>query len=350
MAETVKRLVVLTDYVTKTPKRLPKGYVNVFAESFVLKGTELKNFAFDKIKTGSVTVQGRHPDGTKYTYTSPSGTYVENVDYVIDYMNGTIARLPGSSIPDWTNKPAPTQASYGAETKNDNYLIWVIYQYEGCREIATFNEALPRLTNKIKTGTALSITVLGDSISTGLEAETTTLHAYYNVFAKRIKKFHKNITSITINNQAIGGTTSADLTDVNLQARVTGNPDLVIIAYGMNDQTSISGDTFEANIRNAISWIQINKPDTDIILISGCTANYDTFYVVADMERFEEYRNRYISIAAEIENVAFADVTTKWKKYLQRKTYHDLLRNDINHPTSFGHSVIYTEVLDEFIP
>jgi len=347
MAKTVKRVIAVTDSLNLIKRNL-ESYVYQCAESFVLNDTSPKSFFGINIVPGSVSVSNRHPDGTDYIYTNIAKTYTEDIDYVIDYENGTIVRIAGSTIPDWSVKPVPTKVSYGDETKNNEYLIWVTYKYYGNRYYATKTSSLPRLLSKINSGNSLNITILGDSISTGSEAEKYS-HRYFNRFATNIIK-KSNVTNVNVINKAVGGESTYALTEENLTTRVTGNPDLIIIAYGMNDQNSISGDVFEINIRNAINWIKLNFPDADIILISSCIANYDTFYTVNDKTRFNEYLLRLNEISDDTDNVWLADVNTRWEKYLQRKTYHDLLRNDINHPTSFGHTAIYPEVLESVIP
>ena len=322
---------------------------HVRGESFVLKGLEPKNFAYVNITQGSITVTSRHADGTNTQYDTPSVTFQEGVDYVIDYENATIARLTGSSIPDWADKPTVTLDDYTEPTQNNEYLIWAEYYWEGAPYQAAKNTQLPRLLDRIKNGSELNVLVVGDSIAGGAEVEKFYDHFYIKVWIKEIESLFKNIVTTTYTSTAVGGSTSGTLY-AEPGAVLVGTPDVVFIGYGMNDQRWHTPSSYEAHIRNGIDYAKTNMPGADIILIAGALGNYETFYSADNKLWFDEYATRLELIANELENVAFVNVTARWAKYLERKTFHDLLRNDINHPTSFGSSVIYAEEVMSLVP
>lgn len=319
-------------------------------ESVVLSGTTAASLAYPNIISGSVVVRSRHPDGTDTSWPhlnviASNVTYVEGVDYTVDYTAGTIARTAGSSIPNFASAGGAPNGANGA------WIVWVTYTAAGTAFAATKTTAVPRFTARVAAGQPLKILVLGDSISTGAEAErygigpnyddlplpTTILkaHPYYVQWPGYIRDTFGCATTVIM--RAQGATTSTTLADDSINAaRVTQAYDLIILAFGMNGAGGGASD-----FTHHIDWVRANSASyTEFILMSGCTnyAGGGTIKSILD------------TVATSRSGVYVADGTARWATLVGgRKGYRSCLRNDTNHPTSFGH-MLYTEALMAAVP
>lgn len=80
--------------------------------------------------------------------------------------------------------------------------------------------------------------------------------------------------TIELNNAAKGGMTSAYGITVVHELVSNTRPDLVVIAFGMNDASArISPGQFGANIQRMIDDIRASRADTDIILVAPMLPN-----------------------------------------------------------------------------
>lgn len=114
------------------------------------------------------------------------------------------------------------------------------------------------------------------------------------------------------------------------------NPDLVILAFGMNDR--VSPEQFQITIRQMVEVVQKDSPDADIVLVSPMIDNPNA----RKNGRVLKLRDALHQI--DLPNVVHADVTTPWRKLLERKHFSDLSGNNINHPNDFGHR-LYAQVI-----
>lgn len=317
-------------------------------ESLLLTGTSASNLAYTNITNGSVVVTSQHPWGTQGWfgyYISPFVTYVEGVDYQVDYTLGNIRRLPGSAIPDYS--------TYTPGNTNGFHMVWATYQAAGSPYTPSLDGLLPRFANLCSTGQPVSICLLGDSITTGAEAENVGLsgmfsytvdtvpvtkqngHEYTNRWARSIVERYNN--TVTVSMQAQWATTSDVIgNNATIAGKVTKAYDLIIVAFGMND--GMSNAAFQANYQNLVNYIRPLYPNTEFIFVSGCRDS-------GNNTKFNGYRTAMQNVANSTTGIYVADVTTRWDAYVARKGTSCLFKNNSNHPSSFGH-YIYTEALD----
>jgi acyl-CoA thioesterase-1 len=209
--------------------------------------------------------------------------------------------------------------------------------------VPSFDEgALPRTVGLLKARAPMAIAVAGDSISEGYSASgflgvppfqppwvdrvVAGLHAAYG-------------SPISVHNCACAGwTADHGLADVErLGAAV---PDLVIVAFGMNDSGYASAQDFGGNIAAILAGVRAAAPHAEFVLVSPMLPNPEWHYPV--MDRFAEYRRALGALRGP--GVALADVTAIWTELLVRKSVYDLTGNGINHPNDFGHQV-YAQAL-----
>ena len=206
---------------------------------------------------------------------------------------------------------------------------------------------LTRVRARLLAKQPVKIVMLGDSISTGLNASLTggappLLPGYPEQVAKILGE--RTGAPVTIENLSVGGMASGWGLQ-QMPAVIAEKPDLFLLAFGMNDA---SGHDTPANfvntLRKILDALHEGQPDCDAIVISPMTANSEWKHAVPDL---------YPAYAAEMKRLvgpgcALADVTTVWLALMERKTHLDLSGNGLNHPNDFGHR-IYAEIVLETI-
>jgi lysophospholipase L1-like esterase len=148
---------------------------------------------------------------------------------------------------------------------------------------------------------------------------------------------------VHLNNLSVGGTDTAwGITKVDDVAAF--KPDLVILAFGMNDAARRSAKDYQANVDTIIARTGDRLPDVEFILVASMLGNRD--WTALQHERFPEYRAALAERCGA--GVALADLTTVWTGLLDAKRDWDLTGNGVNHPNDFGHR-IYAQVISSLL-
>ena len=290
------------------------------------------------------------------TAADPTTVYVAGQDYVWRPGSNVIALTPQSRIPFKTaaemvpphGGPHTLSGVLWSEGRFFNDLQ-VLASYEHNDSMAWPAAApqvkLTRSLGKLKAGQAFKIVALGDSITEGYNAS-----GFAKVMAPPYQPPYPQLVAntleqrfgakVTLANLAVGGT-RADW-GLSQIAKVTAEkPDLVILAFGMNN--SEPAPAFAAIMHNMVAAVQAGSPNADVVLVACMTGNPRVFPVV----RFVGYRDALRTLATT--NVALADMTAPWLELLKRKSFSDLSGNNINHPNDFSHRV-YAQVICELFP
>lgn len=203
-------------------------------------------------------------------------------------------------------------------------------------------KALPRSLAKLLNKKPLSIVTLGDSISAGANASALYDAAPFQPAYPELVRMHlqaKFQSKVEMKNLAVGGTdTKWGL--MQMDKIVALNPDLVILAFGMNDSAGRSAPEFQANTRMMIARIRAKVPDCEFILVASMLGNRD--WVRLKHEAFPQYRDALQQLCEP--GVALADLTSIWSGFLDLKKDWDQSGNGVNHPNDFGHRV-YAQVI-----
>jgi lysophospholipase L1-like esterase len=298
----------------------------------------------------------------------PSGaiTYQEGRDYVVRAGTREIELPPGSAIaykaPSELRRAAGTQR-YALTHRDGNGEIFfgggheyhdmqctVSYEYNpdawtGPRP--AFSAArLPRSIARLGDRQPLRIVLVGDSISTGCNASGWSGVApfqppYHELLVLNLQAACG--APVTLVNLAVGGTDTAwGLGQID---RVTqAEPDLVILAFGMNDSAGRPAAEYKANITAMIAGIAQARPETEFILVASMLGNRD--WTRLHHEYFPQYRDALAELCRP--GVALADMTALWEELLERKRDWDLTGNGVNHPNDFGHR-LYAQVLSALL-
>ncbi len=196
---------------------------------------------------------------------------------------------------------------------------------------------------KLRAKQPVKLVMLGDSISTGLDASATAKvppnqPGYPDLVARGIESHFG--AKVTLKNLSVSGMDTA-WGIKQVPAVIAEKPDLLLVAFGMNDASGRrKPDDFAKKTREIFEPVRKELPECAVILISSMTANSEWTHSAPDL---------YPQYAAELSKltgpgVAFADVTKTWTAISDRKKHLDLAGNGLNHPNDYGHR-IYAEVI-----
>ncbi len=203
-------------------------------------------------------------------------------------------------------------------------------------------KALPRTVAKLTNKEPVSIVVLGDSISAGANSSKLgNAPPYQPAYPEllQIHLQHRFETDVILTNLSVGGmATGWGVTQVDNVLKQ--KPDLVILAFGMNDSAGRSTEDYQEKTQQMIDLIREKQPEAEFVLVASMLGNRD--WVTLKHERFPEYRNALRELCEP--GIALADVTAIWEEFLKLKKDWDQTGNGVNHPNDFGHRV-YAQVI-----
>lgn len=132
-------------------------------------------------------------------------------------------------------------------------------------------------------------------------------------------------------------------------------PDLLILAFGMNDGVIRKAEDFVKNINIIVTGIQNKSPDTEIVVVTSMVPNELVGYVSGTTLRY--YQPDYPAALAKYEKrwidkesgVAVANVTDIHLQMLKVKTFQDCTSSNTNHPNDYIHRLYAQVVLKTLI-
>jgi lysophospholipase L1-like esterase len=256
---------------------------------------------------------------------------------------------PGSQQYALTRRDGQGEIRFGGGLEYHGMQTLITYEHKGSwpTQVPTLaREQLPRTLTLLKEKKPLTVALLGDSISTGCNASGWAHGApfqppYQDLLVMNLER--KYGSAITLKNFAVGGTdTSWGLANCGKVSEV--KPDLVILAFGMNDSAGRPAKDYQANIRAMVEAVRKEVPHAEFILVATMVGNPD--WVTLKQELFPQYRDALAELCGP--GIALADMTTLWTEFFQRKQDRDLTGNGVNHPNDFGHRV-YAQVLSALL-
>lgn len=278
--------------------------------------------------------------------------YQEGADYILE--NGKIRLTTDSSIKTWGyGEYYPAQAiegwtfqctrggfiAFGEGRTFINTQIAVTYTHNGNWKgiiPETQSEKLRTTLTKLKNKEKTMIAFFGDSITTGANSSGASginmlprAPVWPVMIVDRLKEYYGN-DQIGYMNGALGGANTAWGT-INYTNVTDSDPDLVIIAFGMND-ANLSVQDYRSQIESIITSIRQKNPAAEIILVSTMLPNKEVTGFYGNQYLFEQPLKE---IAAQRSYVAIAPVTTMHTTLLESKRYYDMTGNNVNHPNDF---------------
>ena len=297
--------------------------------------------------------------------------YQEGVDYIWNQEQQLFSLPHGSRIPFLTQEllyplmtadtPKIGKPRASKDEKRGVYFdnkagyhhlqVEVTYEFEPNQwngPVPSFaGTSLPNTLKKLKQKQPVKIFLAGDSISEGYNASRFSnaapdCPAYGELFAQTLG--HHFGSQVAFKNFAVGGwSASQGLKRINDEKLAEEKPDLVIIAFGMNDVWQKNAAAYKQHVQNMIQAFREKSPETEFILVASMLGNKNWGM---PMEQFDLYRNALKEQCGP--GIVLADLTEIWEEFLKHKTFYDLTGNGVNHPNDFGH-IVYAQVLTRLL-
>ena len=282
--------------------------------------------------------------------------YVEGVDYTVE--NGRIALTANSRIKAWAyddyylKQPGASPAGglpsisvpgryyvFGDGKLFAQYQVCVTYTYEGKWDgpvPAYQGHKLPKTAMALAKKQTLNVVYYGDSVTVGKEARgVNKIAPNMPRWADMVTARLEELTGAKINavNTAKGGqTTQWGLANVEENVNKY-NPDLVVLAFGMNDGSrKYTTGVYKANTEQIINAVRAKHPDCEFLLVATHLPNPDESSRQGPQE---EYQTCLKELANSKKGVAVANVTEVHKHLLTKKRYGDMTANNVNHPNDW---------------
>jgi lysophospholipase L1-like esterase len=295
--------------------------------------------------------------------------FQEGIDWKLDATKSTIqwvGLLPCETIrTDQLFPPSSAPNSYKHRASNpDQNLLYAPGKWFHERNIEiTYRRAnpvessegateihFPKSLEKLRRKSKLVIAVSGDSISTGLDASATTATppnqpGYPDLLAAQLR--HDFGAEITLVNRSVAGWSIANGVE-DLDKLVECKPDLLIVAYGMNDVGRRDPKWFVDQADKIRQRAKTLVPDVEILWVTTMLGNREWIHTPRDM--FFAYQKALRDALPDASaHEAIADVTRVWEIMSERKHELDFTGNGLNHPNDFGHR-LYAQCILEFLP
>jgi len=278
--------------------------------------------------------------------------FIKNEDYYLDQPNdnNVILKITNSDI---TRKfPNAKYFRYGEADTFTKYQIAVIYEHEqewkGCKPLYQGNK-LGNFLNNLKNKEKTTLLFYGDSITFGYNSSGTEMGGniapYAESYPKMVHGFLEDYfkTRIEYVNTSLSGMNTPWALE-NVEQNVNKyNPDLVVLAFGMNDGGMDPKD-YEKWLHKIISKMISYNEKVNIIVVSPTVPNIDCNWF--------GNQDKFINVIRNINyvNVAYVDMTTMHLDLLKTgKKFADMTGNNINHPNDFLARIYAQSILKTII-
>ncbi len=211
------------------------------------------------------------------------------------------------------------------------------------------NDVFKTLCEKAKNGNVVRIVSTGDSITDGWSSSAKVGNPpYCPQYNLLVEEYIKKAFGATVNQINVGVSGSDSNGGLSkLDEIVSYSPDLVVIAFGMNDGCAVLPEKYADNINKMVARIERECPDASVAVIGTCFPNEEMSWSVGGGSILV-YHKEYIKVLEKAEktwkNAAFVDIGTVNLQLLKRKTYQDLAGSNSNHPNDYMHR-IYAQVM-----
>lgn len=196
----------------------------------------------------------------------------------------------------------------------------------------------------------ITIVAFGDSVTHGALGpdEINYDTVYWNRLRKKLNEV-RNYVPVNVINAGIGGITAKDSLGRMEKQVLAHDPDLVIVAFGLND---VNGALEEYLSALRTIFERCNEKDIETIFMTPNMLNtyvaedtaeiyVDYAHTTAEMQnngRMDTYMRAACELAREM-GVKVCDCYAKWKKLSETEDITMLLANRINHPVSDMHEL-----------
>ncbi len=277
--------------------------------------------------------QLRLPEDSKAAYLTDTQLYPDSSEDAFPKKGGGLIFFREGSF--FHNKQLAVTYTHAADVWKGN--------------VSTFQGGnLPGVMHKLENRSKLNILLFGDSIAEGSNASGVNntppyLPSWGGLVSEKLRRYYKG--NIAFTNTAVGGKNSRWGIETIQENVIDHNPDLVIIAFGMNDGTMrMDSKIFKANIYKMINETRKHNPGAEFILVTTMMPNPES-----------DFLGTQASFKKVLEDltgpgIVLVDMTSVHTELLKYKSYQDLTGNDINHPNDFLIRWYAQQILSLMIP
>ncbi len=261
--------------------------------------------------------------------------FVEGKDFILE--DRALRAIPGSAIS--TMKQSDFKTGEYPWTELQGRHVYVSYEHEDLWKGHVPNyqgDHLTQTVQKLESKKPLTVVAYGDSITLGINVSgfrnvPPYLPPWPSLAVRQLSKVYGS-SKIKLYNAALGGMNSQWARDNAKEIVASLKPDLVLIAFGMNDFWSLTPELFRKNIEATLDAIRADRPNCEFILIAPI--KFDPIYT-AD----KTYVGNLAGYASELSKlvgrgVGFLDMTSVSDELYKLKSAPDLM-TDPMHPDDF---------------
>lgn len=190
--------------------------------------------------------------------------------------------------------------------------------------------------SKLEAGKQVTIVVFGDSITLGYGATDN----YPNMWANQLKQKYSDAIIKMVNSGVSGNTADDGLMRLKKDV-IEHQPDLVTIAFGLNDlKKGWTKQEFKTNLKKIIEEIE-NQTQAEILLMTTSVVN---------VMFFTQYISPFNAVIKEVSKeykIGLVDINNAWKKRIKKTPLNTLLIDGI-HPNEEGHKIFVEELMKFF--
>jgi len=214
-------------------------------------------------------------------------------------------------------------------------------QWKGAVPVLS-DKQLKRTFDLLRGGKPFRLALFGDSISAAANnTKRLNIPPYQPGFGEMLDMMLREAydSDIFYVNTAVGGKETRWAIETVQERVIDYDPDLVILAFGMNDGGKPL-DEFKENIRKLIGLVRDKKPECEFILVATSLPNP----ILTDPRaRFWSHQEHHMAALSEIaqdtRGVAVADIGSAHRFMMERKKFIDMTSNNVNHPNDFFYRV-----------
>lgn len=274
--------------------------------------------------------------------------FTPNVDWSYD-AGSNILSLPSTSHAPSISASAVNDLHEDHDNYHANQLA-VTYRHAPSLWNGPAPAASSKLSNtraKLAGRSAVRMVFYGDSITAGFSASGfSDPSRNYSAAAPYMKPWTQLVTerlaaafgsdpigsNIETWNPSVAGQDSAWGAQNSHVLVASHAPDLVVIAFGMNDGSArVAASTFKANIQAIIADVRSANPRAEFVLVSPMLPNPAGF-AAGDQAQYAAVLQQITDGDAHID---FANMTQVHQTLLSSKSYVDMTGNGVNHPNDF---------------
>ena len=195
-------------------------------------------------------------------------------------------------------------------------------------------DLLPQTMKKLSNKEQIKVAFIGDSITYGLNVSGPINAAPFTPSWAAMTVEALNAVygqNVTFKNFAVSGTTASWGIEQMDSVVIPSQPDLLVIAFGMNDGAgNVTADIFASELSAMIKKMKDANPDCEILLVSTTLPNPEIPEAYKTQPDYE-----VAMLELEETGVAVVQMTSTHRDLLKYKNFYDISGSNLNHPNDF---------------